>query len=45
MYETYAKRRFSVSEADYKEQVQLLEKEPECYEKFVESTAEEWTSQ
>lgn len=44
MYETFAERGFSMNEADYKEQVQLLGKEPESYEKFVKSTAKEWTS-
>ncbi|KAF3046785.1 hypothetical protein E8E11_009374 [Didymella keratinophila] len=44
MYETFAQRGFLMSEADYKEQVKLLGKEPESYEKFVELTAKEWTT-
>lgn len=44
MYETFAERGFAMDETDYKEQLQLLNKEPESYEKFVQSTAEEWVN-
>jgi uncharacterized protein YbjT (DUF2867 family) len=43
MYETFAERGFSMSETEYKEQVELLGKEPESYERFVKLTAEAWT--
>lgn len=45
MYETFAQRGFLMNETDYKEQLGLLGKEPESYEKFVERTAKEWTAQ
>jgi uncharacterized protein YbjT (DUF2867 family) len=44
MFETFAERGFSMNEKEYKEQLELLGKEPESYENFVESTAKEWTS-
>lgn len=43
MYETFAERGFSMNEKDYKEQLELLKKEPESYENFVQSTAKQWT--
>ena len=43
MFETFAERGFDMSEESYKEQVELLGKEPESYEKFVEVTGKQWT--
>jgi uncharacterized protein YbjT (DUF2867 family) len=43
MYETFAERGFAMNETEYKKQLELLGKEPESYEKFVEVTAKEWT--
>jgi uncharacterized protein YbjT (DUF2867 family) len=45
MYETFAERGFSMNEADYKEQLELLRKEPESYEKFIDVAAKQWMSQ
>ena len=43
MFETFADRGFDMSEENYKEQVELLEKEPESYKQFVEVTGKQWT--
>jgi uncharacterized protein YbjT (DUF2867 family) len=43
MYETFAERGFAMNETEYREQLELLGKEPESYEKFVELAAKEWT--
>jgi uncharacterized protein YbjT (DUF2867 family) len=42
MYETFEVQEFGMTEENYEEQVKLLGKEPEKYEKFVEDTAREW---
>ncbi|KAF2798806.1 NAD(P)-binding protein [Melanomma pulvis-pyrius CBS 109.77] len=43
MYETFESQGFGMTEEEYQEQVKLLGKEPESYEKFVEDTAKEWS--
>jgi uncharacterized protein YbjT (DUF2867 family) len=43
MYETFVERGFAMNETDYREQLELLGKEPESYERFVEIAAKEWT--
>ncbi|KAJ4345087.1 hypothetical protein N0V95_005934 [Ascochyta clinopodiicola] len=42
MYETFSERGFKMTEAEYKEQTDLLGKEPSPYEHFVQLTALEW---
>ncbi|PSN73154.1 NAD(P)-binding protein [Corynespora cassiicola Philippines] len=42
MFEMFEADAFGMSEAEYKDQVELLGKEPERYEKFVEATAKQW---
>jgi uncharacterized protein YbjT (DUF2867 family) len=42
MYETFAERGFAMSETEYRDQLELIGKEPESYERFVELAAKEW---
>ena len=42
MYETFGARGFKMTEDNYKEQLELLGKEPESYESFVRSAAAQW---
>ncbi|PVH97028.1 NAD(P)-binding protein [Periconia macrospinosa] len=42
MLEQFAEEGIMMSEAEYQDQIALLGKEPESYEKFVEATANAW---
>jgi len=45
MYEMFNEYSFSMTEADYRNQVALLGKEPASYEEFVERTANGWKAE
>ncbi|KAJ4290480.1 hypothetical protein N0V90_010697 [Kalmusia sp. IMI 367209] len=45
MLETFEAAPFGMTEAEYKDQVSLLGKEPESYEKFVGAAAKQWKEQ
>jgi uncharacterized protein YbjT (DUF2867 family) len=43
IFETFAERRFDMSEENYKEQVEPLGKEPKSYKIFIEVIGKQWT--
>jgi len=45
MYEIFAKRGFGMTEEQYKEQVEVLGREPRSYEQFVEETGKMWKAE
>jgi hypothetical protein len=45
MYETFTEQGFAMNETEYREQLELLGKEPESYERFVELAAKEWAQE
>ena len=45
MYEIFAKRGFGTIEEEYKEQVEVLGREPRPYEQFVEETGKIWKAE
>jgi uncharacterized protein YbjT (DUF2867 family) len=45
MYETFAKHGFGMNEEEYKEQIEVLGREPRSYEQFVEETGKMWKAE